>query len=132
MSDGQEDRYLAEIDKLKEANKVVHRALLEIGAKNIKLKDELTEVKDIAMSGAESIGDYREKVIELELYIEEFERLAKDDKLWKEKVNIDTLKSLLREYKKTIDKIKLACPKWQIAELEEILSPRQNGFDIHD
>ncbi len=53
--------------------------------------------------------------------------------------SVETLKSLitkqdviLREYKKTIDTIKLACPKWQIAELEEILSPRQNGFDIHD
>ncbi len=39
---------------------------------------------------------------------------------------------ILRGYKKTIDKIRLACPKWQIAELEAILSPRQNGFDLSD
>ena len=70
----------------------------------------------------------------------EIQLLKEDIGLYRNAIaDTDTLKSLitkqdliLREYKDTIDKIRLACPKWQIAELEEILSPRQNGFDLND
>ena len=68
MSDGQEDRYLAQIDKLEEANKVVHRALLEIGAINI-------ELKEITMNQAESIGEHIEEKIVLEQKVQKYDDL---------------------------------------------------------
>ena len=64
----------------------------------------------------------------------EIQLLKEDIELYRNTIaDTDTKQDLiLREYKDTIDKIKLACPKWQIAELEEILSPRQNGFDLNE
>ena len=64
----------------------------------------------------------------------EIQLLKEDIELYRNTIaDTDTKQDLiLREYKDTIDKIRLACPKWQIAELEEILSPRQNGFDLND
>ncbi len=103
------------------------------------LRDKITELDNDVKKYRTMNNKKNNELILLRDYKKEVERIAKNDKLWNDMVKIDTLKTLitkqdliLREYKGKLDKIKLACPKWQLAELEEILSPTQNGFDIND
>jgi hypothetical protein len=77
------------------------------------LRDKITEQEKDVKKYRKLNNDKNLELIQLRDYKKEVERIAKNDPLWNEKVNVDTLKSLItkqdliiREYKHDIDTAK--------------------------
>lgn len=77
---------------LEQANKEVHRALLEIGAKNLLLEEEIKDLNEF---------DYKQKAIDFEhLYEEEHQKLKTlMNKLKTEWIDVDEYPPLTKWFK---------------------------------